>query len=128
MGTVKPRTPHRPRATTSTTTMKVAILLCLVGVALCAPQQLLVQEEVIDTPDPYEFSLAVADDELGNHKDRFESQDEFGRVQGRYSWIDANGVRHITTYSSDPDNGYQANTVLEPTDVRVVIPVPQPQV
>merc|ERR1712183_1018886 len=128
MGTVKPRTHHRRRATTSTTTMKVAILLCLVGVALCAPQQLLVREEVIDTPDPYEFSLAVADDELGNHQDRFESQDENGVVNGRYSWIDANGIRRITTYSSDPVNGYQANTVLEPTDVRVVIPVPQPQV
>lgn len=59
-----------------------------------------------DTPEPYEFTLLVADDELGNHQERVESQDENGRVQGQYAWVDAGGVRHVTTYSADPVNGF----------------------
>ncbi|XP_042885644.1 larval cuticle protein A2B-like [Penaeus japonicus] len=110
----------------SKNTMKVILLLCLVGVALSAPQLRTQQQEEEDTPEPYHFSLAVADEELGNHQQRVEEQDANGVVQGEYSWVDANGVRHLTTYSADPVNGFQSNTIQEQTDIRVVIPQPTP--
>ncbi|XP_063585000.1 larval cuticle protein A1A-like [Penaeus indicus] len=106
--------------------MKVLVLLCLLGVALAAPQLRTQQQEEEDTPEPYEFTVLVADDELGNHQERVESQDANGVVQGQYAWVDAGGVRHVTTYSADPVNGFVSNTVQEQTDIRVVVPQPTP--
>ncbi|XP_045603220.1 larval cuticle protein A2B [Procambarus clarkii] len=105
--------------------MKVIVLMCLVGVALCAPQQFQKQEE-IDTPEPYEFSLNVADDEFTNYQSRQESQDANGVVQGVYSFVAPNGIRYTTSYTADPINGFQANTVEEQTNIQVVIPVHPP--
>ncbi|KAG7166553.1 larval cuticle protein A2B-like [Homarus americanus] len=109
--------------------MKVIVLACLVGVALCAPQQQFSQQpaqEILDTPDPYAFSLNVADDEFTNYQSRQESQDENGLVQGSYSFVAPNGIRYTTTYTADPINGYNANTVEEQTNIEVVIPVHPP--
>ncbi|KAK8739554.1 hypothetical protein OTU49_003395 [Cherax quadricarinatus] len=110
--------------------MKVFVLLCLVGVALSAPQQFSNKlENPEDTPEPYEFSLNVADDEFTNYQSRQESQDANGVVQGVYSFIAPNGIRYTTSYTADPVNGFQANTVEEQTNIEIKIPVhpPQPQ-
>uniref|UniRef100_A0A0P4W9X0 Cuticle protein n=1 Tax=Scylla olivacea TaxID=85551 RepID=A0A0P4W9X0_SCYOL len=106
---------------------------------MCAPQQRYEQpapapryeepfesEEVIYDPEPYQFSLAVADDEFTNYQSRVESQDEHGNVQGEYSWVGPDGIRYITRYTADPLNGFQVNTVEEQTDIKVRIPVPVP--
>ncbi|MPC24228.1 Larval cuticle protein A2B [Portunus trituberculatus] len=111
--------------------MKVIVLACLVGLAMCAPQQQRYEqpappppryeqpfdsEEVkfvsanvlIPDPEPYQFSLAVADDEFTNYQSRVESQDENGNVQGEYSWVGPDGIRYITQYTADPINGFQS--------------------
>ncbi|XP_047496352.1 larval cuticle protein A3A-like [Penaeus chinensis] len=114
--------------------MKAVILVCLVGVAMCAPQlqqRVELIEEPLDTPDPYAFSLNIADDETTNYHTRSETQDENGVVRGSFSYVAPNGIRYITTYSADPINGYQANTVEEQTNIVIVTPRPfvetQPQ-
>ncbi|XP_045102806.1 larval cuticle protein A2B-like [Portunus trituberculatus] len=121
--------------------MKVIVLACLVGLAMCAPQQQRYEqpappppryeqpfdsEEVKFDPEPYQFSLAVADDEFTNYQSRVESQDENGNVQGEYSWVGPDGIRYITQYTADPINGFQVNTVEEQTDIKVRIPEPVP--
>ncbi|XP_064096078.1 pupal cuticle protein Edg-84A-like [Palaemon carinicauda] len=108
--------------------MKAVILLCLVGVAFCAPQ-LSQQTGPTDeeTIEPFNFSLIVNDDENTVYATRQESQDQNGAVQGEYSWVAPNGVRYTTTYTADPVNGYNAVTREEQTNIVVKIPVHKPQ-
>ncbi|CAL4065786.1 unnamed protein product, partial [Meganyctiphanes norvegica] len=112
----------------------VTVFACLVGVAICAPQlrqQQYVDEQLLEEeqqfPEPYQFSLTVNDDPSTNYQTRQEAQNENGQVQGEYSWVAADGFRYITRYTADPLNGFQAQTIKEPTDIVVVIPQPQPQ-
>merc|ERR1719187_2513815 len=103
--------------------MKAVILLCLVGVAMCAPQlgrklqDGLTEEEL--SIEPYQFSAVVNDDENTVYTTRQESQDANGFLQGEYSWVAANGIRYITTYTADAANGFNAVTREEPTDIIV---------
>lgn len=111
--------------------MKVAILLCLVGVAICAPQGSRPVQQTgptdEETIEPFNFSHIVNDDENTVYTTRQESQDQNGVVQGEYSWVAPNGIRYTTTYIADPVNGYNAVTKEEQTNIVVKIPVPQPQ-
>ncbi|XP_064096080.1 pupal cuticle protein Edg-84A-like [Macrobrachium nipponense] len=108
--------------------MKTLVLLCLLGVAYCAPQlgdrDVAKDEESIE---PFEFSMAVNDDENTVYTTRQESQDSNGVVQGEYSWVAANGIRYIVTYTADALNGFQSQIREEPTDIVVRVPVPQPE-
>ncbi|XP_050737468.1 larval cuticle protein A2B-like [Eriocheir sinensis] len=119
--------------------MKVFVLACLVGVAVCAPRPQSYDpeprpqtyaseslEEALFSPEPYQFSLAVADDEFTNYQNRHESQDENGLVQGEYSWVGPDSIRYITRYTADPINGFQVNTVEEQTDIKIRFPEPVP--
>ncbi|KAK3859950.1 hypothetical protein Pcinc_033964 [Petrolisthes cinctipes] len=117
--------------------MKVLVLACLLGVAACAPQQQQQQqvferppqrleEEIINPPQPYNFALAVSDDEFTNYQSRVESQDENGVVTGQFEYVAPNGIRYITSYTADSINGYQATTREEPTDIQIVFPKPVP--
>ncbi|XP_068248962.1 pupal cuticle protein Edg-84A-like [Palaemon carinicauda] len=108
--------------------MKTLVLMCLLGVALCAPQlgerDAALDEESIE---PFDFSLAVNDDLNTVYTTRQESQDENGNVQGEYTWVAANGIRYIISYTADAINGFQTQIREEPTDIVVKIPEPQPQ-
>lgn len=103
--------------------MKVAILVCLVGVALCAPQTFTSSEEKF-SPEPYNFAFVVEDDENTVYSNRAETQDSDGFVQGQYSWVAANGIRYTTTYTADAENGFNAVTKEEQTDIVVRLPEP----
>merc|ERR1739840_70632 len=120
------QSPHSPLFN-----MKCLVFTCLVGAAIALPQ--LRQQQLVDDqlqqeqirPEPYQFQLAVNDDASTNYQTRQESQDENGQIQGEYSWVAADGFRYITRYQSDPINGFQAQTIKEPTDIVVVLPQPQ---
>jgi len=112
--------------TTRSTThlkMKVFVFVCLFAIAYSAPVadgDLDSSEEII--PQPYQFSLDVADDEYTNYQSRVESQDENGVVKGQYSFVGPNGIRYITTYTADAVNGFQAHTEEEQTNIEIVFP------
>ncbi|KAK7022962.1 hypothetical protein SK128_014432 [Halocaridina rubra] len=109
--------------------MKAVILLCLVAFAASAPQQFqnVPKQEDLESIEPYEFSVAVNDDDSTVYTSRQESQDANGVIRGEYSWVAANGIRYITTYTADAANGFVSNTIEEPTDIIVKLPVLQPQ-
>ncbi|XP_071532197.1 larval cuticle protein A3A-like [Panulirus ornatus] len=105
--------------------MKVLVLLCLVGVALSAPQQLRELEEQVQ-PVPYNFNLDVADDPTTNYQARAESQDGTGFVEGFYSWVAPDGFKYTVTYTADGENGFVAETTKEESGINVIIPVHKP--
>ncbi|XP_064096079.1 larval cuticle protein A3A-like [Macrobrachium nipponense] len=103
--------------------MKVAVLMCLLGVALCAPQLPLDSDEV-ESVEPYDFGFVVEDDENTVYSNRQETQDVQGVVQGEYSWVAANGIRYITSYTADAANGFNAVTREEQTGIEIKLPEP----
>ncbi|KAG0727205.1 hypothetical protein GWK47_035115 [Chionoecetes opilio] len=151
-GTIDHRTPDevtsRPNILCK---MKVFVLACMVGVAMCAPQQQrydapppqeeryeapppqkrydghIDSKEIIFKPEPYQFSHAIADDEFTNYQTRYESQDEHGNVEGEYSWVGPDSIRYITKYTADAINGFQVNTIKEQTDIVIRFPEPVPE-
>ncbi|KAK7022961.1 hypothetical protein SK128_014431 [Halocaridina rubra] len=107
--------------------MKVAIMMCLLGLAACAPRadkplSQTSSEEI--SIEPYNFSFDVQDDENTVYSNRAEVQNEQGVVQGEYSWVAANGIRYITTYTADAVNGFVAETREEQTGIEVKLPEP----
>ncbi|KAF6204963.1 hypothetical protein GE061_019130 [Apolygus lucorum] len=94
------------------------------------PGQQLQQQEPEDfDPNPqYQFGFDIKDDEFTNYQQRKE-QREGDKISGSYSVVDADGYIRTVKYTADPLEGFKADVVREPTDIKIKFPVPaqQPQ-
>lgn len=78
-------------------------------------------------PNPsYQFGFDVKDDEFTNYQNRKESR-EGNVIKGSYSVVDSDGFIRTVSYTADPKEGFKAEVVREPTDIRVKVPKPQLQ-
>ncbi len=68
----------------------------------------------------------MKDDEFTNYQNRKETRDG-NVIKGSYSVVDSDGFIRTVSYTADPKEGFKAEVVREPTDIRVKVPKPQPQ-
>jgi hypothetical protein len=78
-------------------------------------------------PNPsYQFGFDVKDDEFTNYQNRKETRDG-NVIKGSYSVVDSDGFIRTVSYTADPKEGFKAEVVREPTDIRIKFPTPKPQ-
>lgn len=90
-------------------------------------QQLDDQQQLPEDYDPnpqYQFGFDIQDDEFTNYQNRKE-QREGGKISGSYSVVDSDGYIRTVTYTADPLEGFKADVVRKPTDIKIKIPQPQ---
>ncbi|KAL1139090.1 hypothetical protein AAG570_009151, partial [Ranatra chinensis] len=89
------------------------------------PGQLGAEPEDYDPNPQYQFAFDIKDDEFTNYQQRKE-QREGDKISGSYSVVDADGYIRTVTYTADPLEGFKADVVRQPTDIKVKIPVHPP--
>ncbi|XP_030377153.1 pupal cuticle protein Edg-84A [Scaptodrosophila lebanonensis] len=99
-------------------TMYLSAVLCVIVCGSVSQAGLIAShpDELIVSSPQYEFQYSVHDSHTGDVKDQFEHRrGEY--VTGRYSLIDADGLRRIVDYSSDPLLGFIAQVRREPISI-----------
>merc|ERR1711892_1101023 len=61
-----------------------------------------------EAPEPFAYQYGGVD-ELGRHFAKTETQDEYGVVNGEYSFDLPDGRTQVVTYHADHENGYVAD-------------------
>lgn len=87
--------------------------------------QLLQNPEDYDPNPHYQFGFDIKDDEFTNYQQRKE-QREGDKISGSYSVVDSDGYIRTVKYTADPLEGFKADVVREPTDIKIKLPVPAP--
>ncbi|XP_014251009.1 cAMP-dependent protein kinase catalytic subunit [Cimex lectularius] len=87
-------------------------------------QQVAQEPEDYDPNPQYQFGFDIKDDEFTNYQKRKE-QREGDKISGSYSVVDSDGYIRTVTYTADPLEGFKADVVREPTDIKVKVPTPQ---
>ncbi|BES93219.1 Insect cuticle protein [Nesidiocoris tenuis] len=88
------------------------------------PGQQLKQEPEDYDPNPqYQFGFDINDDEFTNYQQRKEQRDG-DKISGSYSVVDSDGYIRTVKYTADPLEGFKADVVREPTDIKIKFPVP----
>ena len=62
--------------------------------------------------DPYNFEIRVSDEDSGNYQGRYEWVDSEGVTRGWYTVVLPDGFLYNYTYTSSPSTGYQVHPYI----------------